>query len=478
MGFTSFNFLIFFPLLIILYYATPLKFRWCTLLIASYYFYVNIKPCFALITAGITLSTYIFTRFMDNTNDESLKRKFMVMNIILILLPLIFFKYFSTVNKGIFSMLESFHLRWALPEIKLFLPIGISFYTFMAVGYTVDVFNQEIKSEKNIGILALFISFFPLILSGPIERAKNMLPQFTAIKGLDNKMITKGFKLLLWGYFMKLVVADRLGIYIDAIYNNIYQHNGTSLLFASFLYPFQLYADLGGYSLIAIGTANTLGFNVVQNFKRPFFSVTMSEFWRRWHISLISWLTYYIFTPLSFKYRKFGIWGIVAALLLTFLISGIWHGLGLTFVVWGIIQGLFLSIEALTNDRRAIIKKKYNLNKKWWYILFGISFTFILFDASLIFGRAQNCIDALHIFFRIFTTTGDLFIGSPSTLIYCLLGLIMLLAKDFTDEYIPSRFLLFENRNKFIRVISYSSIIILILLIGVFDGGQFIYFQF
>jgi alginate O-acetyltransferase complex protein AlgI len=478
MVFTSFNFLIFFPILVIVYYLAPVKFRWHVLLIFSYFFYINVKPVFSLLLAGVTLSTYLFTRLMDNTKIESRKKVFLIMNIVLILLPLFFFKYFGQINKSIISLLESVHLRWWLPEIKLILPIGISFYTFMAIGYTIDVYREEIESEKNLGILALFVSFFPLILSGPIERAKNMLPQFKSLKKLDYEMVVQGSKWMLWGYFMKLVVADRIGIYVEAIYNNIPFHNGTSLLFASTLYPFQVYADLGGYSLIAIGTAKILGINVIQNFRRPFFATSMSEFWRRWHISLISWLTDYIYTPLSFVLRKYGIWGIVIALLITFMISGIWHGAALTFIVWGLMQGLFLSIEALLKNRRILIEKKYNLNNKILYILLGICLTFVLFASSQIFGRAKNLNEAFLVYKRIFTTSGPLFIGNPSAFIFSIFSLSLLLIKDFTDEFIPSGFLLFENKHKFIRIIAYSSIIILILLIGVFDGGQFIYFQF
>jgi D-alanyl-lipoteichoic acid acyltransferase DltB (MBOAT superfamily) len=239
-----------------------------------------------------------------------------------------------------------------------------------------------------------------------------------------------------------------------------------------------VYADLGGYSLIAIGTAKILGINVIQNFKRPFFATSMSEFWRRWHISLISWLTDYIYTPLSFAFRKYGIWGIVIALLITFMISGIWHGAALTFIVWGLMQGMFLSIEALLKNRRILVEKKYNLNNKILYILLGICLTFVLFASSQIFGRAKNLNDAFLVYKRIFTTSGPLFIGNPSAFIFSIFSLSLLLIKDFTDEFIPSGFLLFENKHKFIRIIAYSSIIILILLIGVFDGGQFIYFQF
>lgn len=478
MGFTSFNFLIFFPLVGVLYYVTPTKYRWLTLLVTSYFFYINIKPVFALLVAGVTISTYFFARLIDKTPNESKKKNLMVINIILILLPLFFFKYFSEINSGLITILETQNLRWPLPEIKLILPIGISFYTFMAIGYTIDVYNEEIESEKNIGILALFISFFPLILSGPIERAKNMLPQFKNFHQFDYNLFVKGLKFLLWGYFMKLVVADRIGIYVDAVYNNIPQHNGITLLFASLLYPFQVYADLGGYSLIAIGSANVLGINVIHNFNRPFFATSMAEFWRRWHISLISWLTDYVYTPISFKLRKYGQWGIVLALMITFIISGIWHGAAWTFVIWGIMQGVFLSIEAFAKNKKTLVEKKYNLDTNRWYIFLGIFITFILFAISLVFGRSANIKDAFTIYENIFTLSGTIFIGTPSTLIYSILGLIMILLKDFTDEFYTTSFLIFDNNNKYIRISAYSAIIILILLIGVFDGGQFIYFQF
>jgi alginate O-acetyltransferase complex protein AlgI len=478
MVFTSFNFLIFFPALTILYYLTPSRYRLFTLLAASYFFYINVKPVFAFLVAGITLSTYFFTRLIDNTNIESKKKSFMIVNVILILLPLFFFKYFSVINNGILGILERNNLRWPLPEIKLILPIGISFYTFMAVGYTIDVYNEEIKSEKNIGILALFISFFPLILSGPIERANNMLPQFRKKTDFDYSMLLKGMKLMLWGYFMKLVVADRLGIYVDAVLNNVSQHNGSSLLLASILHPFQVYADLGGYSLIAIGTAKVLGFNVMCNFNRPFFATSMAEFWRRWHISLIKWLTDYVYTPLSFSFRRLGVWGIVIALLMTFLISGIWHGAALTFIVWGLLQGIFLSIESLTSKRKLNLENKLNLKIRIWYIILCCIITYLLFACSLVFGRAASLDDAFMIFRKILTTSGALFIGNPSTFIFCILSMLILLIKDFADEFFPSRVLLFDSKHKIVRVLAYCSIIILILLIGVFDGGQFIYFQF
>lgn len=477
MAFTTFNFLIFFPLTVLACYLTPARKRWITLLLASYFFYINIKPVYALLTTGITISTYFLTRLIEQSGSDKTKRRWMVTNIVLILMPLFFYKYFGAINDGIMSLLAGTGISWPLPEVRLILPVGISFYTFMAIGYTVDVYNEEVKVERNPGILALFISFFPLVLSGPIERSGNMLPQFKNIGRIDYANVTQGLKMMLWGYFMKLVVADRLGLYVDVVYNNIDHHNGTSLLFASLLHPIQVYGDFGGYSLIALGTARVLGFNVMVNFNRPFFSVSIAELWRRWHISLIRWLTDYIYTPLAFSLRRKGMTGIVIALLITFLISGIWHGAKWTFIIWGLMQGVFLSIEAITSRKRISLESKHGLNKKSYYIFINIVLTYILFTSSLIFSRSENVHDALVIYQKIFTAPGPLYV-EKSTLIYSLMGVLMLFLKDFTDEYYQGRFEFFNNRSIYIRFASYIAVIFIILLTGVLNASQFIYFQF
>jgi alginate O-acetyltransferase complex protein AlgI len=477
MIFTSLNFLLFFPIVVILFYLTPVKYRWLTLLGSSYFFYLNIEPIFGLLTFFISISTYFFTRLIDKSKRDRTKTIFMYVNIVLVLLPLLFFKYFTAINDVIYDLLNIYHMRWVLPKFTLLLPIGISFYTFMAIGYTIDVYNEEIDAEKNFGIVALFISFFPLVLSGPIERAGNILPQFKSSAKIDFTNISMGLKLMLWGYFMKLVVADRLSIYIDAIHSSMVNHNGNTLLFTSLLYPIQVYADLGGYSLIAIGVSRALGINVVSNFNRPFFATSMAEFWRRWHMSLINWLTDYLFKPLSFSFRKFGVWGIVIALLFTFIISGIWHGAALTFVAWGVMQGIFLSIEALSNKRRTYFESKFKLKTNFIYILFSIVTTYVLFSTSQIFGRASTLKDSIIIFNKIFYERGSVFIDK-TTLAYALIGVLLLFLSDLRDEYFPNRFLFFNNNSIIIRFASYLFISILILWIGVLNGGQFIYFKF
>jgi alginate O-acetyltransferase complex protein AlgI len=477
MAFTSLHFLIFFPLVVLLYWITPFRARWIFLLVVNYLFYLNMKPGFTIILAIVTLVTFLFSKLISATKTEKARKNGLMLGISSILLPLFFYKYFGVINNAMVDFLAEHGLNWPLPEMKLFLPVGISFYTFMAIGYLIDVYNEEIETV-NPGYLALFISFFPLILSGPIERAGNLIPQFKEHKKLDFENITKGLKMMMWGYFMKLVVADRLGIYIDAVYDNIPQHNGNSLLLASFMYSFQMYADLGGYSLIAIGTAKTLGIDVIQNFKRPFFATTMAEFWRRWHISLISWLTDYIYTPLSFSFRKYKVWGIILALMITFFISGIWHGAALTFLVWGLIQGFLLSIEALISKNKSNLEKKHNLSNKWWFLLIGIIITFLLFSGSLIFSKAATLDDALLVYSKIFTDSFHLPYRDGYTMLYGFIALSILLIKEFHDEYFPGKIQLFNNHRIVFRWLSYYFVIFMILYMGVFGQEKFIYFQF
>lgn len=476
MTFTSFNFLLFFPFVVIIYNLIPQKWRLWFLLVASYFFYINLQPVYALLLASVTASTYLFARGICKAKTDKKKRTIQIWGIIVTILPLFFFKYFGFINNSIASLLATTGVQLSLPEISFMLPVGISFYTFMAIGYLVDVYNEEVDFEQNIGSTGLFLSFFPLVLSGPIERAGNMLPQFKQLNRSAYDDLVGGFKLMLWGYFMKLCVADRLGIYVDAVYNNIAQHNGTTLAFASILYPFQVYADLGGYSLIAIGVARCLGLKVIPNFNRPFFATSMSEFWRRWHMSLIQWLTDYIYTPLSFALRKWQIWGIVFALMLTFLISGIWHGAALTFIVWGLVQGVYLSLEALLQKHRTNFEKKHNLTKKWWYTLMCCVIVFVLFAFSQIFGKCNTVSEAFGVISKIGTSNGKPFVDDL-TLALGLMSAIILFCKDFSDEFIPS--IKFMNSDKWlIRCITVACLAAFVILFGVLDGGQFIYFQF
>lgn len=479
MVFTSFNFLVFFPAVLLVYFLLPQKFRWMFLLAASYYFYINIKPVYALLLAGVTLTTYIFTNQIAKAKSDKTKKWLLISAIILTLLPLFFFKYFNFVNEGIFGLLNATGLHLPLPHLSLLLPVGISFYTFMALGYTIDVYNEEVDAEKNIGIVALFLSFFPVVMSGPIERASNMLHQLKGKLEFSYEKVVSGLQLMLWGYFMKLALADRLSIYIDAVFKNADQHVGSSLLLATLMQPIRVYGDLGGYSLIAIGCARVMGINVIHNFNRPFFATSMSEFWRRWHISLIKWLTDYVYTPLSFGFRRYGQWGIVIALNLTFIISGAWHGAALNFLVWGFIQGIALSIEMLTRKRKDAFEARFNLAKKGWYIMFGCVFTYLLFAFSLSFGGdAATVPEVFGIYGRILTDSFHMPYKDGDTMLYGFLAFSIVFIKDFMEEFYPGKVQLFNNKNNTVRWLSYYTVIFLIFYLGIFSGEQFVYFQF
>ena len=477
MTFTSINFLLFFPLILILYHFVSIKQKSLFLLIVSYLLYLNVKPIFVFLLLGVTISTFILTRLIEVQKIDSKKIFYMRLNIFLVLLPLLFFKYFTVINTELINYLQIYSMNWPLPEMEYMLPIGISFYTFMAIGYTIDVYNEEVLAEPSIVSVALFISFFPIILSGPIERAGNILPQFKKLNNITKLNLIKGSKLMLWGYFMKLCVADRLGIYIDTVFNSFTFQNGNSLALATVLYPFQLYADLGGYSLIAIGTAKCLGINVIPNFNRPFFSTSMSNLWRRWHMSLIQWLTDYLYTPLVFKLRSKKMTGIVIALMLTFTISGLWHGASIVFLVWGIVQGVYLSFEAVTKKGKSKVKQKFNLGKNRFYIFLSIILTFILFTFSQIFAKSNNINDAMIIIEKIVFQRGALFLDTTS-LGYGLLFLFVLLLKDFKDEFFNGKVEFYENKNITIRYISYAITIATIISMGVLDSGEFIYFKY
>ena len=345
MLFNSFDFLVFFPIVCIVYFALGKnKYRNPFLLIASYYFYMNWNPVYALLILSSTVLTY-FCGLLVQANFNEIKRKklFLTLSLVINFSILFIFKYYNFINESVWGIMSTMGLRWDVPNLDLLLPVGISFYTFQAVGYTIDVYRGTIQAERKFSTYALFVSFFPQLVAGPIERAKNLLPQFHKEHSFKYDNFVSGFKLMLWGYFMKLCVADRLGEYVDAVYNNVDAHNGTSFLIATILFTFQIYCDFGGYSNIAIGVAKILDYDLMVNFRRPYFSESVKDFWRRWHISLSSWFSDYVYIPLGgsrVKYARH-----LLNLLITFLVSGLWHGANWTFVFWGSLHGVLLIIH-------------------------------------------------------------------------------------------------------------------------------------
>lgn len=470
MLFNSFSFLVFFPLVAISYFIIPFKFRTLFLLVASYYFYMNWKPVYAVLIFFSTIITWSCGKIIQKEKDNGRKKVYLVFSLLINFGILFFFKYFNFVNDTIYFLLQIANLRWEVPNFDILLPVGISFYTFQAVGYTIDIFRNDIRAENNIFVYALFVSFFPQLVAGPIERAKNLLPQFHERKYFSFDNLKQGLSLIIWGIFMKVVVSDRIGLYVDATYNNVGDHNGVSLLFSTILFSFQIYCDFAGYSNIAIGTAKIIGFDLMTNFKRPYFSRSIAEFWNRWHISLSTWFRDYLYIPLGgnrvSKSRTY------FNLFVTFVVSGIWHGANWTFVIWGALHGLFNTLQ-----------KYYKYGTGLKEVRFLQSITMILINYIIvtfiwIFFRANSLGDAWLVIEKIFSFQGSLYLGTISTIIYGGFGLLLLITKEMREEYFPQRLKLISNQNVWVSSLCHAIIILIILSLGVFNGGQFIYFQF
>lgn len=463
--------MLFFPIVCILYWALPARFRNGMLLVASYYFYMNWEPVYALLIMFSTVTTWGASLMIDKESDKR-RRKLWLGGCIAVNIGILFiFKYFNFVTESVFNLLSIAGLRLEVPHFALLLPVGISFYTFQAIGYIIDVSRGTVQPTHNLARYALFVSFFPQLVAGPIERSSNLLPQFDYRHRFNALETIEGLKLMMFGYFMKLCIADNVSGYVDAVYNNLPFHNGMSVLLASFFFTFQIFCDFGGYSLIAIGAARCMGFTLMQNFKQPYLATSFKDFWRRWHVSLTSWFTDYVYIPLGgnrcSKKRH------AANTIGTMLISGLWHGANWTFVVWGGAHGALL---VMNNVKRRI--KWLNFKESRLTKVINICFVFLLVMAGWVFFRANSLSDALLAFKKMFSEPGMLYKGEgvPSILLGLLLiGILML--REMWVEYKWSIPII--TGKSMARDIAYTAtLIIAILLCGQFNGGQFIYFQF
>lgn len=469
MLFNSIAFLLFFPVICIIYYAIPVKsvkIRNLFLLAASYYFYMNWEPAYALLLLTSTVITYLAAIGISRSDDRSRKKFCLVSSIVLNLAILFLFKYYNFIGSNIQSLFHLVGIGLDVPEFKLLLPVGISFYTFQALGYSIDVYYGKTEIEKSFPTYALFVSFFPQLVAGPIERSGNLLPQFRQTHRFDYDQVMSGIRLMIWGYFMKLVLADRCGIYVDNIFNNLDKHNGGSYLIASLLFPFQIYGDFAGYSFIAIGTARVLGFRLMENFRRPYLSSSIGEFWHRWHISLSTWFKDYVYIPLGGNRVKRA--RAYANLLITFIVSGIWHGANWTFLCWGTLHGILLCFEKALG----IGKKNYTgiIRFLHWAV------TFMLVCMAWILFRADSMSDALTIMTGIFTNPGIPKL-EIANFIAIGLALFILISKELTDEF-NLNIRIAESRSWIVSHLYLVFMISYIILFGVLGGDQFIYFQF
>ena len=430
MLFNSLTFLLFFPIVCVLHYAIPsarVKGRNLLLLVASYFFYMNWEPVYAILLLTSTFVTYFAALGMGHYKDKRKRKIYLVSSIVLNLAILFQFKYYNFLASNLEEALQVCGLRIQIPEFHMLLPVGISFYIFQALGYSIDVYRQTAKVEHDFLTYALFVSFFPQLVAGPIERSRNLLPQFRQCHRFKYDEVMAGVRLMLWGYFLKLVLADRCGLYVDAVFNNIEMHNGGSYLLASLLFPFQIYGDFAGYSLIAIGVARVLGFHLMENFRRPYFACSIGEFWHRWHISLSTWFKDYVYIPLGGN--RSGKASQYYNLMVTFMVSGIWHGANWTFLCWGSLHGILLCIEKTFR----IGKQDYSGCKK----LCHWAVTFTLVCMSWILFRASNLRDTVSIVSGIFCKMGlpNVTFAMFTELCLAAFAITLLLIRELSDEF-------------------------------------------
>jgi D-alanyl-lipoteichoic acid acyltransferase DltB (MBOAT superfamily) len=433
------------------------------------------KPIYILILAFTIVIDYIAGIYIEKTVGFK-RRLFLIISLLANIGILAFFKYYNFLIENISCLLNSLSIPNQFSFLSILLPVGLSFHTFQALSYTIEIYRGNQKAERNFGIYALYVMFYPQLVAGPIERPQNMLHQFHSKHNFNYDEVVYGLKIMLWGFFKKIVIADRLAIYVNAVYGNPLQHNGSSLLLATFFFAIQIYCDFSGYSDIAIGSARIMGFKLMQNFKRPYLATSVSDFWKRWHISLSTWFRDYIY--ISLGGNKVSIPRIYLNLFVVFLLSGLWHGASWTFVIWGCINALFIIISLIVKNNKTYFFLHMIIPDKL-KIFFQILITFFLISFSWIFFRSDSLTSSMLIVKKIFSKwKGSLYYENPSMLLYSFFGIFVLFLYELNKEYIINSYTLFNNKNWIIRNLPYALLVILILLFGVFDGGQFIYFQF
>jgi len=498
MAFNSFHFLAFFPVVLALYFALPHRFRWMLLLLASCYFYMAWKPAFIVLLLGAAALSYAAALAMERSADPSV-RKWILGGAIGALLGVLFaFKYFNFFNESVRALLAFAGLDYGVPAIDVLLPLGISFFTFQKISYLVDVYLGKFPAERDPGIFAVYATFFPQLVAGPIERPANLIPQFRREAAFDYARVTDGLRLMAWGFFKKVVVADRLAPFVNAVYASPRDYDGPTLAMATVMFAFQVYCDFSAYSDIAIGAARTMGIKLSDNFRQPYFAGSISEFWKRWHISLSSWLTDYVFGPLTRArwirlgwYHKF-----LLALLLTFLVSGLWHGANWTFVAWGALHGGYLVASMLSQKLRKRIVASTGLARvPRLHATLRVLMTFSLVCLSYVFFRAASVGDAFYIVTHLFHGTpellarvaaGDLgaareaFVvgGTVPAFVVAMLGVATVIAADAAMRF--GIRLEMPRRPVWVRWPAYYALVFTTLTLGAFygDAQSFIYFQF
>ena len=484
MNFNSLEYLIFLPVTILLYFITPHKYRNYLLLALSYFFYMCWRPEYALLILTSTAVTYLCGRLIGSRPRH--KKMWVALSLTINLAILFFFKYFNFAADIITAVLQKAGLAITAPSLDVLLPVGISFYTFQALGYTVDVYRGKLEPEKNFGIYALFVSFFPQLVAGPIERSTNLLPQFKEKHRFSWENIRLGMLPFLWGMFKKIVIADQLAVLVNTVYASPADFLPSQLAVATAAFAFQIYCDFSAYSDIARGSAQMLGFKLMRNFNSPYFAVSVQDFWRKWHISLTTWFRDYLYFPLGGS--RCAKWRNYLNIMIIFLVSGLWHGAALTFIIWGFLNGIYQIIGKLLAPVKKAVLDFFHIPENPVLTWLRYIITFALICLTWVYFRADSIGDANLIVSSLlgFAETGAgsftlISMGLSMPALKVLTGaLVLLLAAD----YLQTRIKLNERINSNI-VVSCAVWFLLLAVIFIFgsygagyDPQDFVYFQF
>ena len=493
MLFNSTHFLIFFPVVVFFYFLLPHRFRWMFLLAASYYFYMSWKAEYLILIIISTIIDY-FAAIQMSKQTASSKRKLYLLLSLFVNLGLLFgFKYFNFFSDSFRSIFDQFNIFYNAPTFKVLLPVGISFYTFQTLSYTIDVYRKKRDPEKHLGIFALYVAFFPQLVAGPIERSTRLLPQLVKKYNFDYDRVTDGLKLMLWGFFKKVVIADRIAVIVNQVYSNPNEAAGIPLLIGTYLFAFQIYCDFSGYSDIAIGAAKVFGIDLMQNFRRPYFAKSIREFWQRWHISLSTWFRDYLYRSLGGNHASRWRW--YYNIMIVFLISGLWHGANWTFVIWGGLHGSYYLFSYWTRNIRPKLTRLFKLDKvpflqKTLRVLF--IFHIVLF--GWIFFRANNLSDAIFIVTHLFTGLGNILIrikeigitpgifnygfDLPASEMFIGMCAILILGIHHLLQRKQSVRIWLKTKPIWFRWVVYYGLVFSVLIFGYLEPNEFIYFQF
>jgi D-alanyl-lipoteichoic acid acyltransferase DltB (MBOAT superfamily) len=492
MLFNSIEYFFFFPLVCFIYFILPIKGRWIFLLASSYFFYGYWKPEYLLLIIFSSIIDYIAAINIEKSENKTNKKIWLYTSLISNLGLLFTFKYFGFLNTIISDTLQIFDYKYTPPIVELLLPVGISFYTFQTLSYTIDVYKNELKAERNFIKFALFVSFFPQLVAGPIERAKHLLPQFDKTFSFNPERTIDGLLLIFWGLFKKVVIADSLAIIVNKSFNQPLESGSLDLLIAAYAFTFQIYCDFSGYSNIAIGSARVLGYDIMENFNSPYVAKSISVFWSRWHISLSTWFRDYVYIPLGGN-RK-GKLNQFRNIFAVFFLSGLWHGANYTYIVWGIYHGVLLMIENLFSE----LKKRLNINLKYAFLksflgIISIVFTFHFVVIGWIFFRADSLKNAYLIILKCYFAFSEILHQGVLKLGFLIMQSVLFVSYKpetlqvrnvlpyFIAIMLASEFYFKKIKVQkfyFIKLFIISILIVLMFVFGNTVGEQFIYFQF